>query len=72
MIRYLTLLGCVLALGVAAPMGFDAHAKKPNKMCKATALDGKQTKWKCKGSEKCCYEVVTNKGKCVPANAICL
>ncbi len=72
MIRHIALLGCALALAMAVPAGFQAEAKGKNKLCAATALDGKQTKWKCKGAEKCCYELLTNKGKCVPAGQLCL
>lgn len=72
MTRLIAILGCAFALTLATPMGFKAEAaKKPNKLCKATALDGKPTKWKCKGSDKCCYDWLANKGTCA-APAPCL
>jgi hypothetical protein len=35
-------------------------------------MDGKQTKWRCKKSQKCCYDWLAGKGACVGANDICL
>ena len=74
MIRYLTLFGCALSMALAVPAGFEAEAKgkKKNKLCMATAMDGKQTKWKCKAAEKCCYDWLMNKGTCAPAGQVCL
>lgn len=63
-----------LSLAFVLPMSFEAEAaKKPkNKQCTATQLDGKQSKFKCKADEKCCFDYVVNKGSCVAASAICL
>lgn len=70
--RYFMALTIGVALAVSAPMGSEAFAKKPNKMCKATLLDGKVSKFKCKADQKCCFDYLENKGKCMPKNAICL
>ena len=71
--RYFMALTIGVALAVSAPMGSEAFAaKKPNKMCKATLLDGKVSKFKCKKDQKCCFDYLENKGKCMPKNAICL
>lgn len=72
MIRYLALLGA-FALALSVPAGFEAEAKgKKNKLCMATALDGKKMSFKCKAAEKCCYDWLANKGNCVPAGQVCL
>jgi hypothetical protein len=28
--------------------------------------------WKCKASEKCCFDWITSKGTCVAGTAVCL
>ena len=67
-------LAVTLSLAFVAPYSFEAEAaKKPaNKQCVGTALDGKQTKFKCKADEKCCFDVITSTGTCVAASGICL
>ena len=74
MTRMFVIFGCVLAFGLATPMGFEAAAakKRGHKMCASSAMDGKQTKWRCKASQKCCFDWMANKGACVGANDICL
>ncbi|HXF53797.1 MAG TPA: hypothetical protein VNK52_06695 [Hyphomicrobiaceae bacterium] len=68
------LLGAILM--AAMPVGggdADAAAKKEkSKACTVTGLDNKKVSWKCKASEKCCYDWITSKGTCVAASAICL
>lgn len=52
-------------------MGFDAEAKKARgKSCVAKGMDGKQTKWQCKSTEKCCYDWLSSKGTC--SSAMCM
>lgn len=74
--RILAALGVsfAMALSAIAVTTTDAEAaKKPkNKQCIGTALDGKQTKFKCKANEKCCYDAVTKTGTCTPPGGICL
>jgi hypothetical protein len=70
MTRLLLVFGCVFAFALAAPMGHEAAAKK-RKACTATAMDGKQTKWRCKANQKCCYDWFAGKGTCVGASEIC-
>ena len=67
-------LAVTLSLMLVAPASFEAEAaKKPkNKQCMATQLDGKKVSFKCKSDEKCCFDSITNKGNCLPANGICL
>lgn len=64
----------LLALGLVAglPVGSaDAKGKK-NKLCVATQIDGKKQTFKCKSTEKCCFDYVVNKGACKPATSLCL
>lgn len=73
MTRWIVLFACAFAFIAAAPMGFEAQAKKRGaKMCAATMMDGKQTKWRCKAKMKCCYDWIGGKGACIGANDICL
>jgi hypothetical protein len=65
-----------VALATALPIGStdaDAASKKEkSKSCTATALDSKKVSWKCKASEKCCFDAIVSKGSCVASSAICL
>ena len=72
--RWLAILGCVLGFTFIAPIASDiqATAKPKSMMCKATGLDGKQSKWKCKAGQKCCFDWLSSKGACVAASSICL
>jgi hypothetical protein len=72
MIRLLAFISCMLALTLAL-MAFEAsvEAKSGSMLCKATAIDGKRTKWKCSIGQKCCYEFLTNKGSCVASSTTC-
>lgn len=72
MTRWIVVFGCVFAFALAAPMGFEASAAKKAKSCTATAMDGKQTKWRCKADQKCCFNWLAGKGTCVAASDICL
>jgi hypothetical protein len=72
MTRCLVICGCVFALAIAAPLGSDAQAAKKGKWCSAAAMNGKQTKWKCKAGLKCCYDWMGGKGACVAATDVCL
>ena len=72
MTRWIVLLGCVFALALSVPIGTEAYAAKRSKSCVATGMDGKQTKWRCRALEKCCYDWWSGKGRCVPASAMCL
>ena len=74
MTRLLALMSCTLALILFASMAFDAgaEAKSGRIMCKATGMDGKQSKWKCSAGQKCCFDFLTSKGSCVASSAICL
>lgn len=78
MFRWITVLGFALAvtlsLAFVSPTSFEVEAAKAakNKQCAATQLDGKQSKFKCKTDEKCCFDYIANKGSCVAASAICL
>ena len=70
MTRWFVLFGCMLALALATPIGSEAAAAKRGKSCAATAMDGKQSKWRCKASEKCCFDWFANKGTCAASSAI--
>jgi hypothetical protein len=70
MTRWFVVFGCVFAFALAAPLGLEAAAAK-SRICKATTMDGKQTKWRCKASQKCCYSMFSGRS-CVGASDICL
>jgi hypothetical protein len=72
MTRWFAVLGCALALSIIAPIGFDTGAAARGVVCKATGLDGKQSKWRCKAGHKCCFNWLTNKPACASASSICL
>jgi hypothetical protein len=69
---FAVLLGAALmtALPMVA-MNADA-AKEKSKACTASGLDSKKVSWKCKASEKCCFDWVTSKGTCIAGTAMCL
>jgi hypothetical protein len=69
--RWLLLFGGVFAFTVAAPLGFEAVAAKKGGWCSASTMDGKQTKWRCKAGQKCCYSLFSGKA-CIGASDICL
>ena len=74
MTRWIAVFGCAFAVTLAAPAGFDAHAQKKatSTACAATAMDGKQAKWRCKAGQKCCFSWLSNKGTCIAASDLCL
>lgn len=66
------MLGLLAAFALAAPLGMDAaHAKKAV-ACAAKTMEGKQTKWKCKADQKCCFNWLQAKGGCVAKSDVCL
>ncbi len=74
MTRRFSIFACTLALTLIPPIGFDlgAAAKPKAMMCKATGWTGKQSTWKCKAGQKCCFDWFNNKGACVAASSICI
>jgi hypothetical protein len=73
--RYVIAAAMAIAVGftvTAAVSPAEAQSKGKNKMCMATTSAGKKVSFRCAASEKCCWQVLTQKGACVPANAICL
>ena len=74
MTRCLPLISCALALTLVASMAIDgaAEAKSGKFACKATAMDGKKSKWKCSAGQKCCFDFLMGKGSCVASSATCL
>jgi hypothetical protein len=72
MMRWMMVFGCVFALALSAPMGGEATAAKRGKVCTSKGMDGKQTKWSCKATEKCCFDWLASKGTCVAASAVCM
>ena len=72
MTRWFVLTACVFTFALATPMGFEAAAAKRGKACAMTAMDGKKSTWRCKASEKCCFNWFTNKGTCGPASGACM
>jgi len=62
------------ALVTVLPIGaMDADAaKEKSKACTAAGMDSKKVSWKCKASEKCCFDWLTSKGTCAASSAICL
>ena len=61
----------MFAIAAIAPMGMQAEAKGKNKLCQAMSLDNKKVSFRCKASEKCCYDGLMAKGNCVPAGQVC-
>ncbi|MFZ4807734.1 MAG: hypothetical protein ACOYLQ_10790 [Hyphomicrobiaceae bacterium] len=75
MLRMFAIFGVAAVLAVSAPVGSDAFAKGKkavSKSCKATGLDGKKVSFKCKSTQICCFDALTNKGSCVDKGGICL
>jgi len=72
MTRWVVLFAGALAVALVTPMGFEAAAAKRGKACAVTAMDGKKSKWRCKASEKCCFDWFANKGTCAPTSAVCM
>ena len=74
MTRWLTVVSCTLALTLVASVTFDggAEAKSGKFACKATAMDGTKSKWKCGAGQKCCFDFLLGKGSCVASSATCL
>ena len=68
------ILAVMFAFAAIAPMSFEASAagKPKNKLCMGTSLDNKKVSFKCKASEKCCFDAIANKGNCVASSAMCL
>ena len=68
------ILAVMFGLAAVMPMSIDANAagKPKNKLCTGMALDNKKVSFKCKASEKCCFDALAKKGTCVAANAVCL
>lgn len=69
-------LAAALGLAFAMPMGSEAEAAKKkatpkNKLCTATTIDNKKVSFKCKASEKCCFDGLMAKGNCVAASSVC-
>ena len=63
--------------GVAAvmPISIEANAasRPKRQLCTGTALDNTKVSFKCKASEKCCFDAIAKKGRCVAAsNTLCL
>lgn len=67
MTRWLVIFGCAFAFAVAAPMGFQAEAKRAKlKACDGTTMDGKKIKWRCKAKQDCgIVDMFSNKGTCL-------
>lgn len=81
MIRKIAL-AAALAVVTSLPMASiaDAGSHHKHKMCKATSLQGKPVTFKCKASQKCCYNKLLNQASCgskkgplgVGQNLLCL
>jgi len=70
MTRWFVVFGLVFACVLAAPPGVESAAAK-SKICKATAMDGKQTKWRCNANQKCCNGLLSGQ-TCIGSSDICL
>jgi hypothetical protein len=67
-------LGLALAFTISTSGDAEAKRKKAapkNKLCTATTIDNKRVSFRCKASEKCCYDGLMAKGNCVPAGQVC-
>ena len=75
MTKWILGVGCAMALAFAlAVPGSDtveAKARGKNKQCMGTSVLGQKSNWRCKGSERCCYNPVLNAGTC-SKSASCL
>jgi hypothetical protein len=72
-----TLVAGLFAAGLmfSVPLASDAAAQSKKAkavQCKATGLDSKPVSWKCKKTEKCCFNPVLNLGTCSSAPTGCL
>lgn len=66
--------GLVLAFSISTSGDAEAKRKKAapkNKACTATTIDNKKVSFRCKASEKCCFDGLMAKGNCVPAGQAC-
>jgi hypothetical protein len=73
--RWILAIAFAAAVSFVVPASFDtAVAKKhfKNKLCMGTNLAGAKVNFKCKISEKCCFDAVVGTGSCVGATGICL
>jgi hypothetical protein len=69
----LMVLACTFGLILGTPLSFDAAAAaKKAGACVATGMDGKKATWRCKATQKCCFNWISNKGGCIAASDICL
>jgi len=65
MTRWIVLFACAFAFAVAAPMGFQAEARKAKyKVCTEATMSGKKVTWRCKASQECCYNWFMSKPAC--------
>jgi hypothetical protein len=64
--RSMALLGCALALALAAPLGnqADAQSQYRFKRCIAPAMHGAPRTWVCRATEICCYDWLLRRGTC--------
>lgn len=75
MTKWILGVGCAMALAFALAVpgsdSVEAKARGKNKQCMGTSLIGQKSTWRCKGSERCCYNPVLNVGTC-SKSAACL
>lgn len=70
-------LSTALALAFTFTVSGEAEASKRKKaapkakLCSGTTIDNKKVSFRCKASEKCCYDGLMAKGNCVPAGQVC-
>ena len=68
------ILAVMLAIIAIVPISGSANAAHKGKMqlWKGTSLTGAKVSFKCKATEKCCFNAVEGKGNCVASSATCL
>lgn len=75
MTKWMIAFACALALALAfaVPSSDQAAARGrgKNKQCIGTSMLGQKSTWRCKASERCCYNAVLNVGTC-STSASCL
>jgi dolichol kinase len=61
----------VLALAASASHSAMAGKRYTHNLCKAKTIQGTTVTFRCKLSQKCCFNQMTGQKSCVPKNAIC-
>lgn len=71
--KFLLGVAATFALALTLPLGSQAEAHKyRNKLCTAKPHFHSPISWKCKAAQKCCYDWVLRRGKCIAGADRCI